>query len=421
MMVRADAGGRNRRLVALMMAMFFSLGFCTVLVDTLVPKFRAIFSLSYTEVLLTQFCFFGAYFIVSLPAGWLMGRVGYLRGMVTGLVLMATGAGGFILAALAATYGGFLAALFVVAAGVTIVQVAANPVTAAAGAPEQASSRLTLAQAFNSVATMLGPLVGAQFILVDIRLAPVGGSASGLAAFRQAQAHVFIAPFAAIGLALLILAACCWRARGLSPPVLAPRAGSLGRLVRRPRLMLGASAIFAYVGAEVAIGSTLTNYLMQPSVLSTDAATAGRMVSLYWGGAMLGRFAGFVVLRRARPGLVLALCAAGAAVLTLASSWSGGWPAAVTILAVGLCNPVMFPTIFTLAIEGSGKDAAEASGFVCLAIVGGAIVPLSMGAVADRTGLATALLVPVVCYLLVACFGMLDYSGRLGRLLPAEM
>jgi FHS family L-fucose permease-like MFS transporter len=222
---------RQARLLGLMMSMFFAFGFCTVMVDTLVPKFKAMFALSYTEVMLTQFCYFGAYVVFSAPAGWLLSRIGYLPSMVLGLLLMAAGALGFAPAALLGTYPGFLAALFVLAAGVTIVQVAANPVTALAGPEDKAPSRLTLAQALNSVATMVGPQFGAYFILAHMAAPAAGLSAAALAAFRQQQAHVFVAPFVGIGVALLALATVCWRVRRWSPPAVAQGAGSVARLL----------------------------------------------------------------------------------------------------------------------------------------------------------------------------------------------
>jgi FHS family L-fucose permease-like MFS transporter len=391
-----------------MMPMFFAFGFCNVLVDTLVPKFKAMFSLSYSEVMLTQFCYFAAYFIVSAPAGWLIGRIGYLPSMVSGLLLMALGAFGFLPAAMVGIYPGFLAALFVLAAGVTIVEVAANPAAAVAGPASQASSRLSLAQAFNSAATMVAPLFGAYFILGSVEAPPVGLSTAALAGFRRTQAHVFVAPFAGVASVLVALAALCWLVRALSPLVAPRSAGSWRILLGEKYLMLGALGVFCYVGAEVSIGSSLTNYLMGTDVLGLAAAQAGRLVSLYWGGAMLGRFVGFLILRRFPAGLVLALCAAVAFSLVLFSGLSGGIVAATAILAVGLFNSVMFPAIFALAIEGLGDRTPQASGLICLAIVGGAVVPLAMGSVADRLGLSWALIVPAVCYVWVSLFGLIS-------------
>ena len=418
----AGAGPHRKQLLALMMAMFFAFGFCTVLVDTLIPKLKAMFALNYTEVMLTQFCFFGAYFIISTPAGWLMTRIGYLRGMVVGLSVMAFGALLFTPAAMLGTYPGFLGALFILAAGVTTVQVAANPLTASLGAPEQAPSRLTLAQAFNSLATMVGPIVGSEVILRHVAVLPDAASMpqGALAVLRRHEAAVFQAPFLLISLVLFGLAVLCWSVRAWSPLKLAGAQGAALRLLRNRRLMLGAMAIFAYVGAEVSIGSSIANFLMQGEVLGVAAQTAGRLVSIYWGLAMAGRFLGTVVLRMAPPGLVLSACAAAACGLAIVTGASAGVMAAGCILAIGLFNSIMFPTIFTLAIETLGDDAAEASGVLCLAIVGGAVVPLLTGFAADHLGLAHALLVPALCYVWIVYFGAGAYrdSQRL-RAAPA--
>ena len=390
-----------------MMSMFFAFGFCTVLVDTLIPKLRAMFALNYAEAMLTQFCFFGAYFIISAPAGWLMNRIGYLRGMIAGLVVMAAGALLFTPAARLGVYPGFLAALFILASGVTIVQVAANPLTAALGAPEQAPSRLTLAQAFNSLATMIGPIVGSALILSHMAAMPDAAHTAPalLAAMRQHEASVVELPFLAIAGTLLVLAGLCWRVRNWAVPMPPNASGAFRRLRHNRRLVFGALGLFAYVGAEVSIGSSIVNYLMQPEVLGVAAPTAGRMVSIYWGLAMVGRFCGTAILRRVSPGAVLAACACCAALLAICSGATTGHIAAGCILAIGLFNSIMFPTIFALSIDGLGEDAAEASGVLCLSIVGGAVVPLLTGIAADHVGLGRALLVPVVCYGWVVFFG----------------
>jgi FHS family L-fucose permease-like MFS transporter len=400
------------RLVWLMMTMFFAFGFCTVLVDTLVPKFKAMFALSYTEVMLTQFCFFGAYFLISLPAGWLLGQLGYLRAIAVGLLVMAAGAMLFVPAARYGTYPGFLAALFILASGVTIVQVGANPLTAIAGPEADAPSRLTLAQAFNSLATMVGPTFGAWVILSHVATPAAGASVTDLALFRRTEAHVFIAPFLGIAAVLLGLALLCWRLRAWAPTAAPQGVGGFRRLLGQRRLVLGAASIFVYVGAEVAIGSSLANFLMQQSVLGVTAFVAGSLVSIYWGLAMVGRFGGAAVLQRAPAGLVLAICAAGACALACAAALATGRLAAGALLCVGLCNAIMFPTIFTLAIEGLGEDTPEASGLICLAIVGGAIVPLLTGVAADRFGLSLALLVPALCYVWIAGYGLSSWRQK---------
>ena len=398
------------------MALFFAFGFCTVLVDSIIPKLKATFALSYAEVMLTQFCFFGAYFLVSLPAAWLHSRIGYLRGVAVGLLLMALGCLLFTPAADAGVYPGFLLALFILASGVTIVQVAANPLAAGAGDPQRAASRLTLAQAFNSLATTVGPIFGASFILANGLSGPDASSlsAEALAMARREQAHVFQTPFLIIAAILIGLAILCWNVRHWvqDPPRSLARKGQASLLGDR-RLMFGVVSIFLYVGAEVTIGSSMTNYLMLGSTLSAAAQTAGSLVSVYWGLAMIGRFVGAGIMRKANPALVLTLCAGGAFVMTTTSSLSAGVVAAATILAVGLFNSIMFPTIFALAVEGMGDSTPQASGIICLAIVGGAVVPLATGAVADSVGLNLALLVPALCYIWIAFYGLFTARNKI--------
>ena len=411
----ANRKGGAARIIGLVMALFFAFGFCTVLVDTIIPKLKATFALSYAEVMLTQFCFFGAYFLVSLPAAWLHSRIGYLKGVAVGLLLMALGCLLFTPAANLGTYPGFLGALFILAAGVTIVQVAANPLATGAGDPRRAASRLTLAQAFNSLATTVGPIFGAVFILANGLAVPDAGtlSAEALAIARREQAQVFQVPFLIIAAVLIVLALVCWSVRhwvkGVAP-ALATRSDAA--LLSNRRLMFGAATIFLYVGAEVAIGSSMVNYLMLRNTLSAAAQTAGSLVSVYWGLAMVGRFIGAAIMRKANPAVVLTLCACGAFLMTTTSSLSAGPVAAATILAVGLFNSIMFPTTFALAVEGMGERTPQASGIICLAIVGGAILPLATGAVADHVGLSLALLVPAACYIWIAFYGIFTARNK---------
>ncbi len=408
-----------RRVIALVMALFFAFGFCTVLVDTLVPKLKALFSLSYTEVMLTQFCFFGAYFIVSLPAARLVTRTGYLQSVTLGLVIMALGCAAFTPAAEIGSYPAFLAALFTLAAGVTIVQVAVNPLATTVGDPARASARLTLAQAFNSLATTVGPLFGAAFILKGQLVTPDAAhlDAAALAALRQVEGRSVQAPFLGICAVLIALAVFCWTCRGWAPrPQAGEGAGTdtdQGRgsapatsLLGNARLMFGTLGIFLYVGAEVAIGSMVANYLMQGSVLGIGAQQAGSMVAIYWGLAMVGRFVGAALLGRINPGLMLSAFAVMAGLLASLGVLAHGQLAAVCILAIGFCNSIMFPTIFSLAVEDVPGRAAQASGLLSMAIVGGAVVPVLAGAVADAGGLHHALAVPVVCYVGIALFGL---------------
>lgn len=418
------AATASSRLLPLVIALFFAWGFCTVLVDVLIPKLKATFSLNYAEAMLTQFCFFLAYFIVSIPAGLLVSRIGYMRGIVIGLVIMAGGCLMFSPAASMGFYPAFLAALFVLAGGITIVQVAANPLAAGLGDPARAHSRLTLAQAFNSFGTMIGPLFGSALILASGVAEPTPGmDEAALAAFRVEQAGHVRLPYMIIAGVLLVLAALCWWFRRAQvPAVRAVGQGDYLRLLRIPRLSLGALSIFLYVGAEVAIGSALVNYLIMAGAVGSEHA-AGNLIAVYWGLAMVGRFIGAWVLRFVPPGVVLAVCAVCAGGLALlAATTLEGTAAAVAILSIGLFNSVMFPTIFTLSIDGLGEDTPGGSGILCLAIVGGAIVPLLMGLAADRVGLALALLVPAVCYAWIACYGLLVKSGVLsGRAAAAAV
>ena len=407
-----------RRLIGLVMALFFSFGFCTVLVDTLIPKLKATFALNYAEVMLTQFCFFGAYFVVSLPAAWMLARIGYLQGVTVGLGLMALGCLLFTPAANLGVYEGFLGALFILASGVTIVQVAANPLAATAGPASGAHSRLTLAQAFNSLATTVGPLFGSILILSHGLATPDAAklAPAALTLARREAAQAVQTPFVIIAVGLAIIAALCVAFRKWAPaaaPAQRHAAGSHAALLRKPRLMLGALSIFLYVGAEVSIGSAMANYLMSSHTIAAPAQTAGSLVSVYWGLAMVGRFIGSVVLRRVKAGSVLGLCAVGAIAMVALSGSLTGIIAAATILAVGLFNSIMFPSIFTLAIEGLGEQAPQASGILSMAIVGGAVVPLLTGITADHAGLNVALIVPACCYVWIAIYGLLTSKDRI--------
>jgi FHS family L-fucose permease-like MFS transporter len=419
-----DAGTHDRRrqthryrpaLILLVVLLFFAWGFATVLIDSLVPKLKGVFSLSYTEVMLTQFSFFIGYLIFSIPAGFVLSRVGYITGAILGLVVMLCGCLLFVPAAASGLYPAFLAALFVMAAGITLLQVVANPFIAELGPEPSSHSRLTLAQAFNSLGTTIGPWVGAVLILhggVNIAVGHLAPAA--LQSARIARAHAVEVPFIIIAAGLAVVAVLFWFMRRSAAPAVSARMASpaaLWVLRNKPRLLLGAAAIFVYVGAEVSIGSMMTNYLMLPSTLGLVAERAGKLVSFYWGGAMVGRFLGSFVLRRVHPGIVLGACAVCACGLVVASSQSGGAIAAWTLISVGLFNSVMFPTIFALASEDLGEEKPNGSALLCMAIVGGAVIPELTGAVADATRLATALAVPALCYIWIAVYGVLAARG----------
>ncbi len=416
-MQRVSAGSvpRQRVLVALVVLLFFSWGFATVLIDSLVPKLRGVFSLSYTEVMLTQFSFFVGYFIFSIPAGFVLSRIGYIRGAILGLVVMACGCLLFSPAAASGLFPAFLLALFVMSAGITLLQVVANPFVAELGDESSSSSRLTLAQAFNSLGTTVGPWIGAVLILRgSLTIDPSRLSRHALAAARIAQAHAVQLPFLFIAAGLAVIAALFWLMRRSAAPSVSAQMASFGALWAlrdKPRLLLGAVAIFLYVGAEVSIGSMMTNYLMQPSTLGLAAEPAGKLVSFYWGGAMVGRFLGAFVLRCVRPGIALTICAVCACSLAGLSSLSTGGIAAWSLIAVGLFNSIMFPTIFALASADMGEEKPNASALLCMAIVGGAVIPELTGVVADASTLATAIAVPAICYVWIAIYGVLTARG----------
>src|SRR5258708_5703017 len=290
----------QRLLVGLVVFLFFAWGFGTVLNDTLIPKLKGLYSLSYTDVMLTQFCFFLSYFVFSIPAGLLLSRIGYIRGVIVGLVVMSGGCALFFPASSADAFGAFLLALFVIAAGMTMLQVAANPYIELLGPESTSHSRLTLAQALNSFATFVGPRVGAVLLLRSgVTLNTHGLSPGAISVLRVGEPRAIAWPYLAMAAILLVLALVFWTMRKSKAPPVSQQARLRGvlTLLDRPRLVFGALAIFIYVGAEVSIGSVMTNYLMQPTVLGVVAERAGTLVSYYWGGAMVGRFIGAFALR----------------------------------------------------------------------------------------------------------------------------
>jgi FHS family L-fucose permease-like MFS transporter len=389
-------------------ALFFIFGGITSLNDVIIPKLKDLFTLSYAQAMLVQSAFFAAYFVVSLPAAAIVRRIGYMRTAVVGLLTMTVGCLLFIPASSSGMFITFLAALFVLAAGITIVQVVANPLISMLGAPDTASSRLTFAQAFNSLGTTIFPYVGAILILgslAQVDQASLAGAA--LSSYRAAESQVVVHTYIGLAIALAIVAALVWINRNKMTEHTSPEGSIFGAfdLLKQPRFAFGTLCIFLYVGAEVAVGSLIVNYLMQADVLGLGAEAAGKHVPLYWGGAMVGRFLGAYVLRICSPGKVLASVGAIAAALLLVSATSTGALSGWALLAIGLVNSIMFPTIFTLASEGLGERAAEGSGLICMAIVGGAIVPLLTGYAADVSSLRLALAVPAVCYLLILVFG----------------
>jgi len=392
------------------MALFFIFGGITSLNDVIIPKLKELFTLNYTQAMLVQFCFFTAYLVIGLPGAALVKRIGYMRGAVAGLLTMMAGCLLFIPASQTATYGVFLFALFVLASGVVIVQVVSNPLISLLGKAETAHSRLTFAQAFNSLGTTVFPYFGAILILGS--LASVSAdqlSGAELDAYRTAETQAIVNGYLGLAVALAIVAAVVWMFRNKLQGEKHEQSSLLGgfQLMKRPRFGYGAACIFLYVGAEVAIGSLIVNYLMQAHVLGLEEQAAGKLIGLYWGGAMIGRFIGSAILRVVSPGLVLAAVSAGAITLILVSISTTGVVSGYSLLAIGLMNSIMFPTIFTLACEKLGARAADGSGIINIAIFGGAVIPLITGVIADATGsLATALILPAVCYAIIAGFGI---------------
>ncbi|HEY0596519.1 sugar MFS transporter [Sphingopyxis sp.] len=391
------------------MGLFFIFGGITSLNDVIIPKLKELFTLNYTQAMLVQFCFFTAYLVIGIPGAKLVKKIGYMRGAVAGLLTMMVGCLLFIPASQNAVYGLFLFALFVLASGVVIVQVVANPLISLLGKPETAHSRLTFAQAFNSLGTTIFPIAGSVLILGSLATMKAEDlSGAELDAYRTAESQAIVHGYLGIAVALLVVAGAVWMFRNrLQGEKHEASAGLAGfDLLKRPRFGFGALCIFLYVGAEVSIGSLIVNYLMQPGVMGLAEQAAGKLIGLYWGGAMIGRFIGSGLMRVVSPGKLLACVAIGAITLILISTNTTGLLSGYSLLAIGLMNAIMFPTIFSLASEKLGSRAADGSGIINVAIFGGAVVPLATGALADLTGsLATALLLPALCYAVIAAFG----------------
>lgn len=396
------------------MGLFFIFGGITSLNDVLIPKLKELFTLNFTQAMLIQFCFFAAYLVIGIPSAQLIKKIGYMRGAVTGLLIMMTGCLLFIPASQYAVYGLFLLALFVLASGVVIVQVVANPLISMLGSPQTAHSRLTFAQAFNSLGTTLFPLMGAALILGSLATMNADQlSGPELAAYRTAESRAIMHGYLGIAAALAVVATVVWAFRNRLKGETHQQSRALAGLdlLKRKRFGFGALCIFLYVGAEVSVGSLIVSYLMQAHVMALPEQSAGQLIAFYWGGAMVGRFIGSAALRIFSPGKLLTAVAVGAISLILLSINTQGMVSGYSLLMIGLMNAIMFPTIFSLACENLGRRAAEGSGMINVAIFGGAVVPLATGMVADLTGsLGMALLLPALCYAVIASFGF--YARR---------
>src|SRR6201987_5176357 len=397
------------RPLAIVTTLFFMWGFLTCLNDILVPHLKSIFDLSYARVMLVQFAFFSAYFLFSVPWSKVVNRIGYQRSMVVGLLTMALGAFLFLPAASAASYPLFLTALVVLATGITGLQVSANPYVVVLGKPETASSRLDLTQSFNSLDTTIAQKLGGLLILATAPMAMEELhqlSPHALHAYRVQEAASVKMPYTVICVALVLLAIVIGTFKLPKIEHAEHRSGVDDSIWKHPNLILGAVGIFAYVGAEVSIGSFLVNFFGLPEIAGFSAKTAAGFVSFYWAGAMIGRFLGAGLLRRIKPGKLLGLCAICAATLVSASMILGGHTAMWSILSVGLFNSIMFPTIFSLGVAELGPLTGSGSGILTMAIVGGAILPVVQGTIADHVGIHHAFLLPVLCYLYILFYGL---------------
>jgi len=403
-------------------SLFFIWGFITCLNDILIPHLKSVFTLNYTQAMLIQFCFFTAYFVVSVPSGYLVEKIDYKGGIIAGLAIAGIGCLLFYPAAGSHSYPLFLGAFFVLASGITLLQVAANPYVTILGKPETASSRLTMTQAFNSLGTTIAPYLGALFILDtavktadEIKLL----NADELSAYQAAQAAAVQNPYLLLA-AVLCFIAVIFALIKLPKIETAEAQISIAENVAfdavhdsawgYKHLVLGAIGIFVYVGGEVSIGSFLINFLGEPSIAGLEEKDAGKYVSFYWGGAMVGRFIGAGVMQKIQPNKVLTFNAVTAALLVLMTMLGSGHVAMWTILAVGLFNSIMFPTIFSLAVKGLGKHTGQGSGILCAAIVGGAILPVMQGVFADHIGIQQAFFIPVLCYCYIAYYGWRGYK-----------
>ncbi|HXU62203.1 MAG TPA: L-fucose:H+ symporter permease [Polyangia bacterium] len=411
----SQAGSRTNYTapLAVLTTLFFMWGFLTCLNDIIIPHLKAVFELNYAKAMLIQFAFFTAYFVMSLPSGRIVTRFGYKNGIIMGLGGAALGCLLFYPAAGVRSYALFLLALFVLASGITLLQVAANPFVAALGKPETASSRLTLTQAFNSLGTTLAPQFGSLLILstaakssAEIKqMTPEAANS-----YRLAEAASVQHPYIGLAITLVLLAVAIGmfklpKIEDVTPSAPAQATGGHKSAWSYRHLVLGAVAIFVYVGGEVAIGSFLVNYFKEPSIGGLTESAGAKLVSLYWAGAMIGRFIGTLTLRVWKPGKVLAVHAVAAVVLVLISMATHGQVAMWTIIAVGLFNSIMFPTIFTLAIDGLGPHTSQGSGILCMAIVGGALIPVAQGALADAIGIHYGFIIAALCYVYIAWYG----------------
>jgi FHS family L-fucose permease-like MFS transporter len=406
----APTGAHYRPALALLASLFFIWGFTTVINNTLLPHLRAVFSLSYTQTTLLESVWFIAYFFASLPSAWLIERIGYQRALVVGLLIMAIGALMMIPAARIPSYGVVLTALFIIASGITLLQVAANPYVAVVGPPETASSRLNLVQAFNSLGTTLAPLFGGYLILGRSTSGTAAGGTHVLtAAERLADAHSVQLPYLIVAGVLMLLAVVISRfplpAMGAATRAAAKEERKNHSLWAHRNLVFGVPAIFIYLIAEIGVSNLFINFVSQPEIGNLTHEQASHYLFLLWGGMMVGRFLGSLLMRSVPAERVLAFASVGAGLVMLVASFGTGHIAMWALISVGLFHSIMFPTIFTLGIRDLGPLTEEGSGLLIMAIAGGALVVVQ-GALADSFGLQASFLLTAACELYVLFYAV---------------
>jgi len=407
--------------LTLLASLFFMWGFITVINNTLLPHLRSVFDLNYTQTTLIESVWFIAYFVASIPSAKLIERVGYQKSLVIGLLIMAAGSLGMMLAASLPSYGVTLAMLFVIASGITLLQVAANPYVAVVGKPETASSRLNLVQAMNSAGTMLAPLFGAYLILGRSK----GGTATAgtvlTEAERIADAQSVILPYGLVALVLMVLAIIIARfplpAMGASTARLAKEERKKHSLWSHRNLVFGIPAIFVYVLAEIGVANLFVNFVSQPDIANLTHEQAGRYLTFLWGGMMIGRFVGSAIMQKVDAGKVLAAFATAAFIMITIAILADGPVAMWALILIGLCHSIMFPTIFTLGIRGLGPLTEEGSGLLIMAIAGGSLVVVQ-GWLADNYGLQNSFLLTAVCELYILFYAL--WGSRPTHALPDQ-
>lgn len=415
----APASVSTRSALAMIMVLFFIWGSITSLNDILIPHLKSIFTLNYAEAMLVQTMFFSAYFVFAYPSGRMIEWIGYKRTMVAGLVILASGALLFIPAARVVSFPLFLFAFAILAAGMTFLQVSANPYVSVLGQPETAAARLNLAGVFNSLGTTVAPYIGSILILSAAPLSALAISKlapAALQAYRMEQASSVKMPYLFIAGVLLLFSVAIGLFK-LPPisshdPTLAGDPAAMGSIWKYRHLVLGVLGIFVYVGAEVTVGSLIANYISQPDIGNMSIQAAAKYLSVYWGGLMVGRFLGASALRRAPSHTVLAIAGVVALILTLVSVATSGHLAMWSMLLIGLFESIMWPNIFTLAIAGLGPLTSRGSGLLIAAIIGGAIIPLAQGFLADHIGLHHSFLLVALPYIYIAYYGFKGYKPR---------